>query len=276
MRKSPGFGPVSEDKAVFGHDVKRMGQEVWTAYDQKFRYLELLQLSQKLAPQKPTVDVKSVQWLKIMEPEQAKAWVDKSRVIMNQDQKLRLEFVEDVLDSLDPYLTSYFLSEYMIMYLRFGENKPTDPPAYACNWHCDVGPPKHAKLLLYLNDSDDSGSNTLFLERESTDAFDSIGYLFCSLNHRLSDLSELAKEYNLPYNISSKHIAAGEGVFFEPSKIMHRGIWATKEPRYMVQMLFLPSPVPWGKVYEKYGMPTTSNTWRKEFIDDFRRINDDT
>lgn len=233
---------------------------VWDRYERgQFNYAKLWMIAQAEAPREPTVDVARLQWLKIFEKNAALSWIGGYGAFNNDD---RLAFCKLVFDVLDPYLASYFGCEYMPLFLRFYANKPGDKRPYAANWHCDAGPRKHLKLLLYLNDSDESGGNTEFLDHDTTMRLDETGYLFCPLDNRTDDLTTICFENGIPYQPLWHPIKAGEGVLFEPSAVMHRAVWPTKAPRYMAQICILPSPVPWYAACNQFGMPFKDNGWR--------------
>lgn len=169
-----------------------------------------------------------------------------------------------ITDEIDDKIIAYFRSYYAPIWCRFHENLPEDPdrqPAFS--WHCDAGPSKHLKLLVYLNSTQESGGTTLFLDRETTGKLEDIGYLFCPLEERLDDLSELAELYGFSIEPICLDLDAGDGILFEPSQLLHKGIWPTSAPRYMIQICFLPSSAPWRQACQKLQLPREDNSWPK-------------
>ena len=130
-------------------------------------------------------------------------------------------------------------------------------------WHCDKGPSCHLKLLLYFNGTDEHGGNTQFLDRRVTDEFTKTGYLFGPVDARQEDLSDLAKDLSIDYSPQQWDIQQGEGIVFEPSKVLHRGILPTKGPRYVLALCLLPSPIPWQEAFHlNKGMMSADYTWQ--------------
>lgn len=162
---------------------------------------------------------------------------------------------------VDRRVSGYFGSEYLPLWCRFYRNDPNGNAGVSFNWHCDGGPTKHLKILLYLNASDECGGNTQFLDRNTTDAFKRIGYVFCDINHRLNDLSSLADEHNIPYAPFESEIRTGEAIIFEPANILHKGLWPTRAPRYLLQICIVPSPVPWRQMCENFPIPSDNHNW---------------
>lgn len=112
-------------------------------------------------------------------------------------------------------------------------------------WHCDSGPSRHLKLLTYLDDSEATGGNTAFLDRGSSDRFLAVGYTFGPLGSRRTDLMPIARRYGIRYQPLTWQIRPGQGLLFEPSRVLHRGVVPGMAPRHIVTMLLLPSAARW-------------------------------
>ena len=135
---------------------------------------------------------------------------------------------------------------------------PGGEPNVSFSWHCDGGPTKHLKVLLYLNGSDEHGGNTRFLDRATTDAFKKIGYVFCDIDHRLDDLAALAGEHGIAYRPLEAPMRTGEAILFEPANVLHKGVWPTRAPRYLLQICIVPSPMPWRGELTECSQPNRS------------------
>lgn len=162
---------------------------------------------------------------------------------------------------LDERMRAYFGSEYIPLWFRFYKAVPAENPNVSFRWHYDGGPSRHLKILLYLNGTEEHGGDTLFVDRETTDAFKEAGYVFCDINERLTDLDDIAAENGISFDPVSLAPNAGEAILFEPMNIMHRGCWPTKSPRYIIQICLLPSPAPWQDMCQLYDIPSEFNDW---------------
>ena len=127
-------------------------------------------------------------------------------------------------------LLSYFESEYIPCWMKYYKNNPEDldDSQVSFKWHCDGGPEKHLKILVYLNSSEESGGDTMLMGRRTTFLLKKLGYLYRSINKRTSDLSELCKLYNIPHNPVAANCKEGEALIFAPMSYIHKGIWPTK------------------------------------------------
>ncbi len=174
----------------------------------------------------------------------------------------RLSLMEKIFtDAVDRRIWRYFGSEYLPLWCRFFRNDPEGESNISFAWHCDGGPTKHLKMLLYLNGSEEHGGNTRFLDRPTTDAFKEIGYVFSDINHRLDDLSSLAHEHAIPYAPFETPVRTGEAILFEPANILHRGVWPTRARRYLLQICIVPSPMPWRDACSLFPVPSDDHNW---------------
>jgi SAM-dependent methyltransferase len=163
--------------------------------------------------------------------------------------------------AVDRRIAGYFGSEYLPLWCRFMRSDPGGEPNVSFSWHCDGGPTKHLKVLLYLNGSDEHGGNTRFLDRATTDAFKKIGYVFCDIAHRLDDLAALAGEHGIPYRPLEAPMRTGEAILFEPANVLHKGVWPTRAPRYLLQICIVPSPMPWRDACTLFPVPRDDHDW---------------
>jgi hypothetical protein len=184
------------------------------------------------------------------------------KVLLERDFKLDVLGHIFKVPEVDQAIVNALGSEYMPLWVRWYKNDPAQverPPSFY--WHCDGGPTKHAKILLYLNSSEESGGNTQFLSKQTTDGLKQINYMFCNINERKEEVESLCTEWTLPYKMVEREIAEGEGVVFEPFNIGHKGIWPTKAPRYLMQICILPAARPWYVEVSQRNIPRGSNAW---------------
>ena len=161
-------------------------------------------------------------------------------------------------EQVDAEIISHFGSEYMPLWYNISEDTYNDASA-SCSfkWHCDGGPSKHLKIMIYLNDSEEHGANTLFSTPAVTDALKKIGYIFCGINQRKADISPLAAAHNIQLSEKSFTLQAGDALMFNPYAVMHRG----KAPkpgkvRYVLHLCLVPSPVNWRESIQNIRWPT--------------------
>lgn len=161
-----------------------------------------------------------------------------------------LEITEAMLNSdIDARLTEFFQSEYWVGQFAAQKVSPSKDKDMSFKWHKDGGPEKHVKIILYLSDSAETGGRTDFINQAHTRRLAEAGYDFISTNSRRADLSGLAAEHGVEYEIISRGFKAGEAVIFKPGFVLHRGIEPESGVRTTVTLLLMP-----GK-----------NHWRKEF-----------
>jgi hypothetical protein len=161
------------------------------------------------------------------------------------------EFVEATLRSLfspavHERVTGYFGSEYLVHWVSFTLTpQAVQQKSVSFNWHCDKGPSQHLKLIVYLNATDSHGGNTEFVELEQTQRATESGYPFGWSRARSNDLGQISRLIGEELRSESLKMAAGNGVLFQPARVMHRGVSPSKGERLAITLCLLPSPVPW-------------------------------
>jgi len=167
------------------------------------------------------------------------------------------ELLEQVVTpALDERAVRYFGSEYFVYWYSVSRSIPTPELLHnSFRWHCDRGPEQHLKLLLYLNDYEEHGGKTGFLDMLTTQRIAKTGYVFDSVRTRVSDLAPYAKRVGAAYEPWSPELNAGEGVLFSPARTLHRGFIPRHGPRVVVTLCLLPSPIPWREAFDRGGIP---------------------
>jgi len=205
---------------------------------------------------------KGVEHLTILTPSEAKQFltdslavadktiskpeIDYSEIIVVQDLSVLQPWFQKILQpTLHQKLRNYFRSEYLIYWYAFLKATPAETAVRSFLWHCDKGPSCHVKILLYLNDFSEQKGSTVFLDRLTTRQFGKMGYVFGSVKKRAEDLSELAQQNSIAFHPQEWKMKAGEGIIFEPSQVLHKGILPSSGPRYVLALCLLPSPIPW-------------------------------
>ncbi len=95
------------------------------------------------------------------------------------DATIAREIMENVLKNprIDEALISYFKSEYMVLEYSFHKNTNTDESA-SYKWHCDAGPDRFSRIIIYLNATDEHQAKTLLSDRKTTDQLKSWAIFF--------------------------------------------------------------------------------------------------
>lgn len=150
-------------------------------------------------------------------------------------------------EDIDSQLCSYFGSEYTLMWYSYLQT-PTyrEKRSYSSYWHCDIGPEKHLKMLIYLNDYDSHLGNTKFLTKQSTDKLKKAGYIFGSIGNRTDDIGPLCRDRNIDMTQTMyENIRAGDALLFNPNHLAHIGKIPELDDRHVLQLCFVPSPYHW-------------------------------
>lgn len=148
-------------------------------------------------------------------------------------------------------INRYFLTEFAVIFCGLILTKPLDEqddpdkPSVSFGWHCDGGPMKHLKMLIYLNSKQEHDGATDYLDSFVTSLFKKVGYVFCPIHMRLQDLSGLAAQHGIPYEPLRLRPDCGEGITFEPAGVLHKGVYPTRGMRCLIQLGLIPWPTPW-------------------------------
>ncbi|MCC7413112.1 MAG: 2OG-Fe(II) oxygenase [Gammaproteobacteria bacterium] len=147
---------------------------------------------------------------------------------------------------VDALVRKFFGCEYLVHWFTVAATPPTTRPAsVSFHWHCDKGPTKHLKLIVYLNCACEHGGGTAFLDQTDSAAVAASGYLFGRAKKRTCDLSVLAARSGRALSPLELRPASGDAVLFQPSTVVHTGITPTRGTRYALTLCLLPAPLPW-------------------------------
>ncbi|WP_119419461.1 hypothetical protein [Desertibaculum subflavum] len=147
----------------------------------------------------------------------------------------------------------HFGSHFFVYGCHMTRLRPGMPSKRSMLWHCDSGPTRHLKLLVYFEDSRVTGGNTAFLDRQSSDGFLEQGYTFGPVSSRRDDLGTLARRLGLRFAPQNWDVKAGQGLLFEPARVLHRGVVPDRAPRHVFTLVLLPSPRPWTEIHAARG-----------------------
>jgi hypothetical protein len=163
------------------------------------------------------------------------------------DETARRELLDAVLTpDVDALLSGFFDSKYLVYWMS-ATVTPPDPEQQTVSfrWHCDKGPAEHLKMIVYLNGTPEHGGNTEFVDLADTERVARRGYVFGRTRSRTDDIERLSHVAGHPLSPCRQPLEAGDGVVFQPARVLHRGIVPTHAPRYALTLCLLPSPVPW-------------------------------
>ncbi len=160
-------------------------------------------------------------------------------------------------DAVDLQLRSYFNSEYCLFWYSFyGVNDDETDGDYFKRWHCDGGPSKHLKIIVYLNGHDEHGSDTAFYPEAATERLKEEGYIFTALNDRKTDIEPLMEHFGIEGKSVTATPGAGDTLIFNPGKLAHKAIVSNKgQKRYVFNACIVASPKPWQAVMENHCAP---------------------
>lgn len=176
--------------------------------------------------------------------------IDYSEVLAFDRADALLPVFEEVLrGAVDDKLLRQFGSEYLIYSFAVIRTLPKSDVRRSFLWHCDRGPRRFLKILMYLNGTESHGGNTEFLDRSTTQEFERLGYVFGPNKRRSADLAPLARKNGLRYEPRTWPIKGGEALLFEPAGVLHRGIMPSRGSRYLLSIMLTPSPIPWRQAF---------------------------
>ena len=157
-------------------------------------------------------------------------------------------------DELNQQICEYFGSEYHVFWWSiYKVETNSEQDTYFSKWHCDGGPEKHLKVIIYLNDYQEHASDTGFLSKETSDRLKDIGYIFNQIDDRSTDIKPLCEHYGINYQESSYQPASGDCLVFNPNKIAHRAYPPEQgKVRYALNFCLVQSEANWRDVVENY------------------------
>ena len=145
---------------------------------------------------------------------------------------------------LNEKLRNYFMSPYTVLFWNITQSGDDNPSLV---WHCDAGPSCYLKMLVYLNRTEGA---TEVLDRPTTDLFKRIGYGYLNFEHRVDDIVDLGDKYRIEAKPERLSPDQGQAVLFEPSQVLHRGIYPKAETRWLMQIGIIPWLKPWDESFD--------------------------
>ena len=172
---------------------------------------------------------------------------------------LSKEIISLILNNpeVDKAAISYLKSEYMPLWYEVNKSTDQDSVAHVSyKWHCDGGPEKHLKIIVYLNSMSEHNGATLLADIETTRNLKEAGYIFNDPGFRQADLTALTQEFNLPHNTEFFELNSGDAIIFNPYDLAHRGQAPNAgTPRYVLTLCLVQSPMCWKECIENIYYP---------------------
>lgn len=154
-------------------------------------------------------------------------------------------------------LNRYFQSEFAPCFCSMLKMGPLveDEIDDSYRWHVDNGPSSHLKLIVYLNDDHDGA--TAVMSCQDSRKFIDAGYLE---QERLFRLDEFAEQHGISYTPYKTQPKAGSGLIFEPTNVLHKGMYPTFGERRVFQIGIIPWGQPWESFYEEHWAKGDTNS----------------
>ena len=162
-----------------------------------------------------------------------------------------------VFKRLATWLRKYFQSEFAPAFCSMLKMGPLAEAEIddSYRWHVDNGPSCHLKLIIFLNDDHDGG--TAVMSREDSRKFIDAGYLE---QERLFHLDDFAADHGISYTPYKVQPKAGSGLIFEPTNVLHKGVYPTFGERRVFQIGIIPWDKPWDFFYDEHWAKGYSNS----------------
>ncbi len=261
---------------------------VYSEYDHRRGYADYHALCRSRSTRRPTsgstpLGAVGYEFLDLLTGDQARRIVSRLRLrheltLLKKDSKDLVgwmvddsEFLQEVLrwvfeGPLDDRLATHFGSEYLVYWMSFSHtDRASGGRSVSFRWHCDKGPANHIKVIVYLNATEEHGGTTDFVDIEQTRTLASRGYLFGWTKARSADLREISRATGCDLKSRSVDMASGQGVVFQPGRVLHRGVAPTTGSRCALTLCLLPSPERWDAVFARTGGPvvdlSTDEKW---------------
>ena len=165
--------------------------------------------------------------------------------MLRRPEMVRMILTTLITQDVDQRLTALFRSEYRIKWFSCQKVSENSDNNVSFLWHKDIGPEHHAKMIVYLSDTEETGGRTDFIDADTTEKIRHAGYDYVARDDRFEDMLPFAKERGIPLTVHDAPFARGEAVIFEPTQVLHRGIKPNIAPRYTITLCILPHDKPW-------------------------------
>lgn len=180
-----------------------------------------------------------------------------------------------ITPAADAQFLNYFHSEYLVHTATFTVTpKAPEQASVSFRWHCDKGPRRHLKMIVYLNATAEHGGNSEFIDLDGTASVARHGYLFGWSRTRTGDIDRLSAIAGRQLRSHAQPMPAGGAVIFQPARVLHRGLSPTKGDRFVATLCLLPSPVHWEEALNRGTLTdlAESDKWHRHASDLLQRL----
>ena len=252
---------INNEEYIF---IKNGSEMVHTGHDITENYAAKLSLfqsnfNQNISETSNEINEKSFLSIKnVLPPQICQKLIDnKNDKNFNTHATLQQLLPQILNDNIDNQIKHHFKSDYAVAWCNFAEvDSSIDESGYFTKWHCDSGPSKHLKIIVYLNSVEKHGGNTFFYEKNITKALKEKGYIFCDIRNRKKDISGLLDHLGLDSTPKQFELNAGDAIIFNPLEVAHRcDVPQDKKTRYTIGLCIVPSPIPWDEVNQQHWSP---------------------
>jgi len=241
-----------------GSEIIRVGHDVNEGYEDRHQLYQRCIVDKNFSTANDLITHSVNRVENVLSPEECQLLITEQES-ENFNHKTRLQtLLPKILNQeIDSQIKSYFKTEYAVTWYEFTEvTAENDEPFYYTKWHCDGGPSKHLKIIVYLNATSEHGGNTFFYPKEKTAALKEQGYIFCKLHDRKKDISSLLSYLGFDPVPEQFNLTSGDAILFNPFDVAHRcDVPKDGQKRYTLSLCLVPSPLPWDKVNHSYWQP---------------------
>jgi len=241
-----------------GSEIIRIGHDVNEGYEDRHKLFQRC-IIDKDFPTSNSLISNSFNHIKnVLSPEVCQSLIAEQKSENFNHKKALQSLLPEILNQeIDTQVKSYFKTEYAITWYEFTEvTAENDESFYYTKWHCDGGPSKHLKIMVYFNATSEHGGNTFFYPKEKTTALKDQGYIFCKIQDRKKDISSLLSYLGFDPLPEQYNLTPGDAILFNPFDVAHRcDVPKEGQKRYTLSLCLVPSPLPWDTVNHSYWQP---------------------
>jgi hypothetical protein len=153
-------------------------------------------------------------------------------------------FRPEIVQRIEHYYGSHFQVVSAMLSRRYPGEAEGD---VSFLWHRDRVPPQQAHFIIYLTGASAQSGSTEVIGLEDTRHAAEAGYAFPDMKERTAELAEILPQDVGSVNVIRPQLDPGGGVLLAAPRVLHKGAFPTEGWRDTLQMVMIPSPVPWDR-----------------------------